>query len=96
MDEKAKIAIVGNGPLHHATAMANLHTTKAQDIILVDNPAVPPFKISALPELAEIMDVRIPKKGTHPPFIKKTPDIGRNQPCPCGSGKKYKKCCLPK
>ena len=22
--------------------------------------------------------------------------IGRNSPCPCGSGKKYKKCCLPK
>ena len=22
--------------------------------------------------------------------------IGRNQPCPCGSGKKYKKCCLQK
>lgn len=22
--------------------------------------------------------------------------VGRNQPCPCGSGKKYKKCCLPK
>ena len=21
---------------------------------------------------------------------------GRNDPCPCGSGKKYKKCCLPK
>jgi hypothetical protein len=21
-------------------------------------------------------------------------DIGRNDPCPCGSGKKYKKCCL--
>jgi len=21
--------------------------------------------------------------------------IGRNQPCPCGSGKKYKLCCLP-
>ena len=20
--------------------------------------------------------------------------IGRNQPCPCGSGRKYKKCCL--
>jgi hypothetical protein len=24
----------------------------------------------------------------------KFPKIGRNQPCPCGSGKKYKKCCL--
>ena len=21
-------------------------------------------------------------------------DIGRNSPCPCGSGKKFKKCCL--
>ena len=23
-------------------------------------------------------------------------EIGRNAPCPCGSGKKYKKCCLAK
>lgn len=22
--------------------------------------------------------------------------VGRNDPCPCGSGRKYKKCCLPK
>ena len=22
-----------------------------------------------------------------------TTDVGRNDPCPCGSGKKYKKCC---
>ncbi|MBN2379207.1 SEC-C domain-containing protein [candidate division WOR-3 bacterium] len=22
--------------------------------------------------------------------------VGRNDPCPCGSGKKYKKCCYPK
>jgi len=22
------------------------------------------------------------------------PKVGRNEPCPCGSGKKYKKCCL--
>ena len=25
--------------------------------------------------------------------IRVGPKIGRNQPCPCGSGKKYKKCC---
>jgi len=24
------------------------------------------------------------------------PKVGRNEPCPCGSGKKYKNCCLPK
>lgn len=28
--------------------------------------------------------------------IKAEPKIGRNEPCPCGSGKKYKKCCLNK
>ena len=26
----------------------------------------------------------------------KTPAIGRNDPCPCGSGKKFKQCCLSK
>jgi len=24
---------------------------------------------------------------------KKKSEVGRNDPCPCGSGKKYKKCC---
>ena len=28
--------------------------------------------------------------------IKKTKEIGRNDLCPCGSGKKYKKCCMNK
>jgi len=26
-------------------------------------------------------------------YVKTGPDVGRNDPCPCGSGKKYKKCC---
>ncbi|MBN1981073.1 MAG: SEC-C domain-containing protein [Chitinivibrionales bacterium] len=26
-------------------------------------------------------------------FQKKYTDVGRNDPCPCGSGKKFKKCC---
>jgi preprotein translocase subunit SecA len=25
--------------------------------------------------------------------VKKRSEVGRNEPCPCGSGKKYKKCC---
>jgi len=34
-----------------------------------------------------------PRSGT----VKRSqPKVGRNDPCPCGSGKKYKKCCLPK
>ncbi len=27
------------------------------------------------------------------PVVRKTEKVGRNDPCPCGSGKKYKKCC---
>ncbi len=27
------------------------------------------------------------------PYVRSGPKTGRNDPCPCGSGKKYKKCC---
>lgn len=27
-------------------------------------------------------------------IVNEQPKVGRNDPCPCGSGKKYKKCCL--
>ncbi len=27
---------------------------------------------------------------------KENPKVGRNEPCPCGSGKKYKQCCIGK
>jgi SEC-C motif-containing protein len=27
------------------------------------------------------------------PIVRESPKIGRNDPCSCGSGKKYKKCC---
>jgi SEC-C motif len=27
-------------------------------------------------------------------YVRAAPKVGRNDPCPCGSGKKYKKCCL--
>lgn len=30
------------------------------------------------------------------PVRSSSPKVGRNDPCPCGSGKKYKHCCLNK
>jgi len=30
----------------------------------------------------------------HDPYVRALPKIGRNEPCPCGSGKKFKKCCI--
>jgi len=33
-------------------------------------------------------------EGAKPATVKREgKKIGRNAPCPCGSGKKYKKCC---
>ena len=28
------------------------------------------------------------------PFLRTEKQVGRNDPCPCGSGKKFKKCCM--
>ena len=32
--------------------------------------------------------------ANYQPYVRETPKTGRNDPCPCGSGKKHKKCCL--
>lgn len=31
---------------------------------------------------------------TEKQMARKPPRVGRNEPCPCGSGKKFKHCCL--
>ena len=33
------------------------------------------------------------KIASDEPYRREMPKVGRNDPCPCGSGKKYKKCC---
>lgn len=40
--------------------------------------------------IAENPELALPKKVET--FRRDTPKVGRNDPCPCGSGKKYKKC----
>ena len=42
-------------------------------------------------EVEEPAEAKVQKKKPQP--IRAQPSIGRNAPCPCGSGKKYKKCC---
>lgn len=39
---------------------------------------------------------RIKKEYSASGTVRKEEEIGRNEPCPCGSGKKYKKCCMNK
>lgn len=42
-----------------------------------------------------IDDLKIMKKELTT-YQRKNKKIGRNEPCPCDSGKKFKKCCLQK
>ena len=43
---------------------------------------------------ASIENVGGDKPAKKKPVVKKAAEkVGRNDPCPCGSGKKYKKCC---
>ena len=39
-------------------------------------------------------DARLAFADTPLPFVDPFKGVGRNDPCPCGSGKKFKKCCL--
>ncbi|MBD5489870.1 MAG: DnaJ domain-containing protein [Lachnospiraceae bacterium] len=32
--------------------------------------------------------------ASYEPYVRSTKKVGRNDPCPCGSGKKYKHCCM--
>jgi preprotein translocase subunit SecA len=47
-----------------------------------------------LPEevTAEQEQPQVPADEQHQPFVRDGRKIGRNEPCPCGSGKKYKHC----
>lgn len=39
-------------------------------------------------------DISDLERFLNPPTLRRTqPKVGRNDPCPCGSGEKYKKCC---
>ena len=51
-----------------------------------------------LPQWDDLLDAETRKKlykeqKLSTTIVNTQPKIGRNDPCPCGSGKKYKKCC---
>lgn len=88
-------------------ALARLTGDKGLQHVLEDQCAPPPAdgidaileylveKLCAEPLyfLPEQMDRVIQTDG---PLRRAAPKVGRNDPCPCGSGKKYKKCCFEK
>ncbi len=41
----------------------------------------------------QVMSTNSPEAVRQRPVQRQVPKVGRNDPCPCGSGRKYKKCC---
>lgn len=86
-DEEARVALAG---LLQLVAIArNEHTAPGDDIHAFDDtaPDLIPRWVLALNAWRIANATSVPAPA--PSFGK----VGRNDPCPCGSGKKYKKCC---
>lgn len=52
-----------------------------------------PVRVQRPPQREQVMKPDAPNAGAQTPYKNKGEKIGRNDPCPCGSGKKYKNCC---
>ena len=52
-----------------------------------------PVRVQRPPRREQVMKPDAPNAGAQTPYKNKGEKIGRNDPCPCGSGKKYKNCC---
>ena len=81
-----------------AIALAGKRNVAFVDDVDVIGDIYMPFTLFAPP--AFVYDLSCPKRKERwcerPVEIRTEPKIGRNAPCPCGSGQKYKKCCLNK
>ena len=56
--------------------------------------SVAPVGGESLPKAVDVDSLRTSgEKGFNPATMKKAKKVGPNDPCPCGSGLKYKKCC---
>jgi hypothetical protein len=52
---------------------------------------------SSIDEIVAAMPAELPAEpAVHGYTIRIAPRVGRNEPCPCGSGQKFKKCCADK
>lgn len=82
-------------PLLRPIYLLGAEEIEEEEMALVDDPA-------KRHKLAIEIEAAIPqiyrywlqqRKSALTPVLRSTPKVGRNAPCPCGSGKKYKLCC---
>jgi preprotein translocase subunit SecA len=81
--------------------MAKVQVSREEDVQVIDEQRQAPQELhfehaeahSAFEEQFEIVpEAIIPEQSIQQPVVNEFDKIGRNDPCPCGSGKKYKQC----
>ncbi len=84
----------------HGTANGLVHAIMAlykSDPDVLGEPVTPALRREIIEELPEIVlsiaDFWRDPQSRHVEEPRRSKKVGRNEPCPCGSGRKYKKCC---
>jgi preprotein translocase subunit SecA len=72
--------------------LMNVHIRSEQDIEEVEAPAAPENVQYHHADYEEALAQPESPQEEQQPFVRSGEKVGRNDPCPCGSGKKYKQC----
>jgi len=86
MLERIKHEVIG--------VLSKVQVRAQEDVEAVEQQRRSQSKVKYQHEQASAMGEATPDAGAeeHKPFTREGRKIGRNEPCPCGSGKKYKQC----
>ncbi len=79
------VSILGKVQVRAEQDVAALERRPAPERMQISHPEAPNVLAPSQPKAAAA-------DGIPAPFIRRDPKVGRNDPCPCGSGKKYKQC----
>jgi preprotein translocase subunit SecA len=72
--------------------LMNVQIRSEADVAAAEAPHVPENVQYHHADYEEALASTDNQTAEHKPFVRGTEKVGRNDPCPCGSGKKYKQC----
>lgn len=81
--EDKKVIVVGDEPKYNIKKLFAEANKEIKNSVVYGDPS---FMPSVLYDKQNKQTIGVSYKRTFP-------KVGRNSPCPCGSGKKFKKCC---